>query len=114
MQTVFHTPFLRAIFAVSVSIWLTACSPSDTDKNTQDRFHLEYASMKDIRDINPHLYLGEMAAQAMVQKPWPETPFPLRRGEARYLGYLSCWRITEGHELESFYRYHPANKLSAN
>lgn len=27
---------------------------------------LEYASMKDIRDINPHLYLGEMAAQAMV------------------------------------------------
>lgn len=69
MLTVFHTPFLRAIFAVSVSIWLTACSPSDTDKNTQDRFHLEYASMKDIRDINPHLYLGEMAAQAMVFEP---------------------------------------------
>jgi len=69
VQTVFHTPFLRAIFAVSVSIWLTACSPSDTDKNTQDRFHLEYASMKDIRDINPHLYLGEMAAQAMVFEP---------------------------------------------
>ena len=45
MQTVFHTPFLRAIFAVSVSIWLTACSPSDTDenKNAHDRFHLEYA-----------------------------------------------------------------------
>ncbi len=27
---------------------------------------LRYASTKDIRNINPHLYLGEMAAQAMV------------------------------------------------
>lgn len=33
------------------------------------RTQLEYASMKDIRDINPHLYLGEMAAQAMVFEP---------------------------------------------
>ena len=30
---------------------------------------LNYASMKDIRNINPHLYLGEMAAQAMVFEP---------------------------------------------
>ena len=30
---------------------------------------LNYASMKDIRNINPHLYLGEMAAQAMVFDP---------------------------------------------
>ncbi|MGJ7347372.1 ABC transporter substrate-binding protein [Morganella morganii] len=27
---------------------------------------LDYASTKDIRDINPHLYSGEMAAQNMV------------------------------------------------
>lgn len=27
---------------------------------------LAYASTKDIRDINPHLYAGEMAAQNMV------------------------------------------------
>ena len=30
---------------------------------------LVYASMKDIRDINPHLYSGEIAAQAMVFEP---------------------------------------------
>ena len=30
---------------------------------------LNYASTKDIRDINPHLYSGEMAAQNMVFEP---------------------------------------------
>ena len=30
---------------------------------------LVYASTKDIRNINPHLYLGEMAAQGMVFEP---------------------------------------------
>lgn len=30
---------------------------------------LSYASTKDIRDINPHMYLGEMAAQNMVFEP---------------------------------------------
>ncbi|WGE90006.1 nickel ABC transporter substrate-binding protein [Actinobacillus arthritidis] len=30
---------------------------------------LDYASTKDIRDINPHLYSGEMAAQNMVFEP---------------------------------------------
>ncbi|WP_392565300.1 nickel ABC transporter substrate-binding protein [Utexia brackfieldae] len=30
---------------------------------------LDYASTKDIMDINPHLYLGEMAAQNMVFEP---------------------------------------------
>lgn len=30
---------------------------------------LVYASTKDIRDINPHLYLGEMSAQGMVFEP---------------------------------------------
>lgn len=37
-----------------------AAAPSDT---------LNYASTKDIRDINPHLYGGEMAAQNMVFEP---------------------------------------------
>lgn len=35
----------------------SASAPRDT---------LNFGSMKDIRDINPHLYLGEMAAQGMV------------------------------------------------
>ena len=42
---------------------------------------LVYASTKDIRDINPHLYGGEMAAQAMVfeslvvNSKWPPRPW---------------------------------------
>lgn len=34
--------------------------------STAVRDTLNFGSMKDIRDINPHLYLGEMAAQGMV------------------------------------------------
>ena len=34
--------------------------------NDREEDELVYASTKDIRDINPHLYGGEMAAQNMV------------------------------------------------
>ena len=42
-----------------------SAAPGEARKKTV----LEYVSMKDIRNINPHLYLGEMAAQAMVFEP---------------------------------------------
>ena len=55
-----------AVLALS----LTACGDKSGDvAATQPRDELRYASMKDIRNINPHLYLGEMAAQAMVFEP---------------------------------------------
>ncbi|MBE0496673.1 MAG: nickel ABC transporter, nickel/metallophore periplasmic binding protein [Campylobacterales bacterium] len=49
--------FLASWLMVGVSLWAV---PSTT---------LVYASTKDIRDINPHLYGGEMAAQNMVFEP---------------------------------------------
>ncbi|WP_141430805.1 nickel ABC transporter substrate-binding protein [Bacillus sp. 03113] len=42
-------------------------SQKTTEKSIKDE--LVYASTKDIRDINPHLYAGEMAAQNMVFEP---------------------------------------------
>lgn len=64
-----HRVCLSAIGA-AVLVALTGCS-QDEDKaaasaTPQVRDRIEYASMKDVRDINPHLYMGEMAAQAMV------------------------------------------------
>lgn len=38
-------------------------------ENKKESNELTYASTKDIRDINPHLYRGEMAAQNMVFEP---------------------------------------------
>lgn len=59
-----------SVISAAVLIALTGCS-QDEDKavasvTPQVRDRIEYASMKDVRDINPHLYMGEMAAQAMV------------------------------------------------
>lgn len=44
---------------------LAGCGDGGTEK-ADIRDELVYASTKDIRNINPHLYSGEMAAQSMV------------------------------------------------
>ncbi|WP_407082917.1 nickel ABC transporter substrate-binding protein [Paenibacillus polygoni] len=48
-------------------VFVTGCQGGGTS-STEDRSRDEivYASTKDIRDINPHLYSGEMSAQNMV------------------------------------------------
>ncbi|MGL5312327.1 MAG: nickel ABC transporter substrate-binding protein [Peptostreptococcaceae bacterium] len=62
----------KKLLALSLStmICLTsvACSSKSDSvvKGTEDKNQIVYASTKDIRDINPHLYSGEMAAQNMV------------------------------------------------
>ncbi len=61
---------MKHIFFVLFSLLLLAlagCGNNDT-KNVQkeQREEINFASTKDIRDINPHLYTGEMAAQNMV------------------------------------------------
>ena len=51
--------------AVANALEHEGCGESDAPGEARKKTVLEYASMKDIRNINPHLYLGEMAAQAM-------------------------------------------------
>jgi len=48
-----------------LSFFILGCENS----NNKNQNELVYASTKDIRDINPHLYRGEMAAQNMVFEP---------------------------------------------
>ena len=50
-------------------ILLAGCQDRDGERAAAPRTELVYASTKDIRDINPHLYGGEMAAQGMVFEP---------------------------------------------
>ena len=46
---------------------VAGCQKANESKNEElPRNEIVYASTKDIRDINPHLYSGEMAAQNMV------------------------------------------------
>ncbi len=68
--------FRRVIAAISVialCVSSTACAQSDkqsAESSVSDssvkKDEIVFASTKDIRDINPHLYLGEMAAQNMI------------------------------------------------
>lgn len=50
-------------------ILLAGCKGEEGERAAAPREELVYASTKDIRDINPHLYGGEMAAQGMVFEP---------------------------------------------
>ncbi|WP_339184199.1 nickel ABC transporter substrate-binding protein [Oceanobacillus sp. FSL W7-1293] len=52
------------LLSVLFLLLLASCSNSENDTAAKDE--IVYASSKDIRDINPHLYSGEMAAQNMV------------------------------------------------
>lgn len=55
-------------FVISLSVAPLSIAGSG-DKSPIKKSQLLYASTKDIRDINPHLYGGEMAAQNMVFEP---------------------------------------------
>lgn len=61
---------LKKILAVSLSALIcvssVGCSSSSAGSGTADKDQIVYACTKDIRDINPHLYGGEMSAQNMV------------------------------------------------
>lgn len=67
---------MRALLSLALCtlmLLLAACQEEETTVSRQAapaaRTELVYASTKDIRNINPHLYQGEMAAQAMVFEP---------------------------------------------
>lgn len=57
---------IMAIALSSVMCLAAGCTSSKNDAKTNAEDKIVYASTKDIRDINPHLYSGEMAAQNMV------------------------------------------------
>lgn len=67
-----HLPALLIIFILSLIA--AGCEANEQpddgpDADAARRRELVYASTKDIRNIHPHLYGGEMAAQGMVFEP---------------------------------------------
>lgn len=63
-----------AAIPIMLALSLSACSDNDPKTGAPtsaaaQKDTLEFAATRDIRDINPHLYLGEMAAQSMVFEP---------------------------------------------
>lgn len=56
--------FSIVLLAILFCLLLVSCSNQDNAEIAKEE--IVYASSKDIRDINPHLYSGEMAAQNMV------------------------------------------------
>lgn len=63
-----NATFLKSGLAAALVLGLAAGAATAAPKT-----ELVYASTKDIRDINPHLYLGEMSAQGMVFEPLVST-----------------------------------------
>lgn len=62
---------LALLFIIALSLPAAGCD-TEKDQPAPDgaaRRELVYASTKDIRNIHPHLYSGEMAAQGMVFEP---------------------------------------------
>ncbi|OWF70822.1 nickel ABC transporter, nickel/metallophore periplasmic binding protein [Yersinia frederiksenii] len=57
---------MRLTFAPLLFLFVSVCGLFPLGALAQNSSQLNYASTKDIRDINPHLYSGEMAAQNMV------------------------------------------------
>lgn len=89
---------MKPLLSVFPTLLLTlACAfPALADKSNN---MLDYASTKDIRDINPHLYSGEMAAQNMV---FESLVLNTEKGVAPYLA--ERWDISpDGRATLSFY-----------
>ena len=75
------------------------CSGDSGSANSDVKNQIVYASTKDIRDINPHLYSGEMAAQNMVfeslvrntndgVEPWLAKSWDISEDGTEYTFYL--------------------------
>lgn len=95
---------------------LVGCSTSEQNSNTdiqQVKDEIVYASTKDIRDINPHLYSGEMAAQNMVFEslvkntedgiqPWLAKSWDISEDGCEYTFYLrDDVKFTDGVKLNA-------------
>lgn len=99
--------FIIALFAII----FTACSEPNKNKVKNE---LVYASTKDIRDINPHLYSGEMAAQNMVFE-----PLVINTKEGIKPWLAKSWKISNNaktytFELKENIYFTDGTKLNAN
>jgi nickel transport system substrate-binding protein len=68
------------------------------NKQAAEKTQLHYASTKDIRNINPHLYGGEMAAQNMLFE-----PLVLNTKEGIKPWLAQSWEIDESGKRYTFY-----------
>lgn len=57
------TAILSCIMAISL---LTGCGSDSNVRNERPKDELVFVNYRDIRDLNPHLYAGEMYAQEML------------------------------------------------
>ena len=84
--------FLTALLSVFITFASSVLSAKPTDNI------LDYASTKDIRDINPHLYSGEMAAQNMVFEP---LVINTEQGVVPHLA--TSWEISDDNKTYTFH-----------
>ena len=98
--------FTRAVtllLLLTMSLMFAACEEGSDKASPQSQgpakaSGIVYASTKDIRDINPHLYGGEMAAQGMV---FESLVINTREGVKPWLA--KSWDISEDGETYTFY-----------
>ena len=66
---------IKLFFGIALATWTIGCSSENKDENikiknkeskTQKKEELVFVNYRDIRDLNPHLYAGEMYAQEML------------------------------------------------
>lgn len=95
---------LRALAMVMALLPMLAGCHDDTSEGgatagkTGARTELVYASTKDIRNINPHLYSGEMAAQGMVFE-----PLVINTAEGIRPWLAERWDISDDGRVYTFY-----------
>ena len=88
---------MKPLFTVIPTLLLTLACVFPAFANQSNNI-LDYASTKDIRDINPHLYSGEMAAQNMVFEP---LVLNTDKGVAPYLAQR--WEISPDGKSYTFF-----------
>ena len=97
MRTLFQV--LIGLFIMVTSAFFMGGCDTRRPNSDHDKTELVYASTKDIRNINPHLYGGEMSAQNMVfeslvintpegVKPWLAKSWEILDGGKTYLFHL--------------------------
>ena len=72
-------------------------SPSDAESETATRDELIFVNYRDIRDLNPHLYAGEMYAQSILYDTL------VSNTEDGYVGCLAeDWTISDDGRIYTF------------
>jgi nickel transport system substrate-binding protein len=104
-----------AVTGLCIIMCLSAvgCSSKGDSVKTEVKNQIVYASTKDIRDINPHLYSGEMAAQNMVfeslvkntekgVEPWLASSWDISEDGKEYIFHLrEDVKFTDGEKFNA-------------